>query len=325
MKKLLKIIAPLLLLSWMLLIFYLSNQPASVSSNTSGSFIRIIIDIFIEDFESLDALKQEALYEQLQFIVRKTAHFTLYFILGIFSFASFATYNSPPLAIRSLVSFVICVLYSASDEVHQLYIPGRSGEIRDVLIDSSGSLLAVVILYFIARGILKKSNQISKGGTMRKKDLIKLNEELFLHQQETERELRKIAQENQKLKAELVALKEQREKPAATETVAETPLEKLEEKILAAADITDDTKYGAEIIGKIVVLAAKRCNELTAASNSNENTKELVNLILGRTEIAKAEILSVTQSEAELEVKKELIDAQLTACEDYFNSIMAQK
>ena len=159
---------------------------------------------------------------------------------------------------------------------------------------------------------------------MRKKDLIKLNEELFNRHQSTLKQLEEVIAENKRL-SELVDELRETIKKLETRTIEEeSPLKNLEEKVLSNAAINDDTKYGAEIIGKIVVTAAKYCNELTANPKDGKDVKELVNLILGRTEIAKAEILNIVSSTSEFFNKKELIDAQLDECKDYFDSIMAQ-
>lgn len=158
---------------------------------------------------------------------------------------------------------------------------------------------------------------------MRKKELIKLNEELFNRHQATLKQLEDVIAENKKLTKTVDELKSELEKARVYKT-EETPLKNLEEKILTNATIKDETKYGAEVIGKIVVSAAKYCNSLTREPENGGDVKELVNLILGRTEIAKAEILNIVETESDFLDKKGLIDAQLTECEDYFESIMAQ-
>ncbi len=159
---------------------------------------------------------------------------------------------------------------------------------------------------------------------MRKKELIKLNEELFNRHQATLKQLEEVIAENKRLTKSVEELKANLEEAQLSKEKEETPLKNLEEKIISNASITDETKYGAEIIGKIVVSAAKHCNALTSSPESGRDVKELVNLILGRTEIAKAEILNIVENESEFLDKKGLIEAQLNQCEDYFDSIMAQ-
>ncbi|HIU52150.1 MAG TPA: VanZ family protein [Candidatus Merdicola faecigallinarum] len=44
-------------------------------------------------------------------------------------------------------SFIIGVIYAITDEIHQLFVPGRSGEIRDVLIDGLGIIVGIILIY----------------------------------------------------------------------------------------------------------------------------------------------------------------------------------
>lgn len=149
--KIFRIAVTVLLVGWMILIFSLSAATATESSATSSSFIEILVRVFVWDFDNLNVSEQESMIESLQFIVRKTAHFTLYAVLGGLSFLSVVTYKSILLKNRVLISAGICLLYAISDEIHQIFVPGRSGEIRDVCIDFAGSMVAVFILLLLTR------------------------------------------------------------------------------------------------------------------------------------------------------------------------------
>lgn len=149
--KLFRILATVLLVCWMALIFGLSHQTADTSSKTSGGMVEIVANIIYPDFEELSESKQEEILGTVQFWVRKTAHFTLYAILGGLAFLSIITYNRLHLWLRLILSGGFCLIYSISDEIHQLFIAGRSGELRDVCIDFAGSLSAILILFLISR------------------------------------------------------------------------------------------------------------------------------------------------------------------------------
>src|SRR5690606_6415601 len=86
---------------------------------------------------------------QLNHIIRKLAHFSIYFILGALVYRALikSGYDKK----TCLVSFLICVAYAISDEFHQLFVPGRGCQAKDVLIDSAGSLIAIVLskLYYL--------------------------------------------------------------------------------------------------------------------------------------------------------------------------------
>lgn len=125
-----------------------------------------------------------------------------------------------------------------------------------------------------------------------------------------------LKNENAELKAEMARLKANE-----TATALSKPMKQLEEKVKTIA-LNRETEYGAMIIGEIVVSAARYCNRLTR--EPSENAKELVNLILGRTEVAKAEILKLISENCDFEAKKDKIIREKAAAEDYFQSVAAQ-
>lgn len=137
----------------MILIFSLSSQNADASSKTSGSVIESVAEVFYPGFSDMTDEEQSEIIGAFQFIVRKTAHFTLYAVLGALSFLSVVSYRSLKYRLRIFISVGICLLYAASDEFHQLFVAGRSGEIRDICIDFCGSLLAITVLALLSRSI----------------------------------------------------------------------------------------------------------------------------------------------------------------------------
>ena len=144
-------IAALLLLGWMCLIFSLSAESAEESSKTSRGTILWLVKTFSSDFEELSPEMQEAQVESLQFFVRKAAHFSLYGGLGFFAFFAVITYTRLWYRVRMLIGASFCLLYAIGDEIHQLFVSGRSGEVRDVLIDFCGAISGILITAAIAR------------------------------------------------------------------------------------------------------------------------------------------------------------------------------
>lgn len=121
----------LLVFLWMLLIFLMSSFDATKSANQSNFIVNIINNIFkIENIELLS------------FIIRKLAHFTEYLILG---FLTINMLNKNDISKKYLLSILICIIYATSDEIHQIFVPGRACQIRDVLIDSIGSITGVYL------------------------------------------------------------------------------------------------------------------------------------------------------------------------------------
>ena len=159
---------------------------------------------------------------------------------------------------------------------------------------------------------------------MRKKKLIEQNLSLFEDLQKTQREiseLKKLLSENaneiKSLKAQLDKAKE-----AEPEVTVTEPMRRLEEKVISNATLKPDMEYGAKVIGQIVVSAAEYSNKLTVGGD--DSRKELVNLILGKTEMAKAEILSVIQTDDGFDVKCAKMDQIAAVSKEYFESVLAQ-
>lgn len=131
---------------WMLVIFCFSAQNADQSSGTSGGFAKFLAKILYRDFNIIDKPSQDILINKCQFIVRKTAHFTVYATLGILTNTAvrISKFKFP-----HLIALVICLAYAVSDEIHQYFVPGRSCELRDVFIDFSGSVLGIILISII--------------------------------------------------------------------------------------------------------------------------------------------------------------------------------
>lgn len=143
-----KVIKIILVLLWMTMIFLLSNEEAVKSSKKSDGLIIKSVELFTG--KSLSVQEKEKVLKYLVFPVRKCAHLSLYLILGILVISLLREY----MVINTklvLLSLLICFLYACSDEIHQLFVPGRSGEVRDVLIDILGASLGVFFYYLFFR------------------------------------------------------------------------------------------------------------------------------------------------------------------------------
>ena len=147
-----KTIFAVLLVLWMGFIFSMSCENAEKSSNTSGQTIRVVLSA-VPEFEKQPEEVKVIIIEKLQFIVRKSAHFIGYMILGILASGLILQYEN--INKKYPLAFLICVIYAISDEIHQLFVPGRSGQVRDVLIDSAGSLLGIILVMAFVKILIK--------------------------------------------------------------------------------------------------------------------------------------------------------------------------
>ena len=147
-----KTIFAVLLVIWMGFIFSMSCENAEESSNTSGQTIKVLLSA-VPEFEKQPEEVKVNIIEKLQFIVRKSAHFIGYMILGILASGLILQYEN--INKKYPLAFLICVIYAISDEIHQLFVPGRAGQVRDVLIDSAGSLLGIIIVMAFEKLLIK--------------------------------------------------------------------------------------------------------------------------------------------------------------------------
>ena len=150
-----KKISIILVFLWMIVIFMFSNQPSDTSSKYSNGFTRNLV-VFINKLQNKTLSEKELnlKIDKYHIVIRKLAHLTEYLILGILVMNLLINYNIE-LKRLLLISLIICILYACSDEIHQLFIKGRSGQPLDVLIDTIGSTLGIAIYYIINKKKLK--------------------------------------------------------------------------------------------------------------------------------------------------------------------------
>ncbi len=124
-----------LIIIWMCFIFFMSNQPAEISDSQSIGIINILSKMGIDMNGTFGDIAN--------FIVRKCAHFIEYMILGFLIINLLK--NDFKLQHVLLFAIMGVFLYACTDEFHQLFVPGRSGNFRDVIIDTSGGALSAIL------------------------------------------------------------------------------------------------------------------------------------------------------------------------------------
>lgn len=146
-----RLLTGVLLLVWLVVIFQFSAQPATESGAVSGSVSFHVVSAFNELFH-MDRTEEELFVyaEEIEHTVRKLAHVTEYAVLGILSSACILGYKKWSGRVAAGV-FLFAACYAATDEIHQLYVPGREGSPVDVCIDSLGILLGIGFFYLVLK------------------------------------------------------------------------------------------------------------------------------------------------------------------------------
>lgn len=138
-----------LLIFQIIFIFFMSSFGPD-SSNAQSSSIVQVISHFLPKSNSYD----------LVFLVRKTAHFVEYAILGLLFYLNFKNFISMSIHSKCLeqtsifipiLAILASALYACTDEFHQLFVPGRSGQLFDVFVDTLGALTGILLVTLILK------------------------------------------------------------------------------------------------------------------------------------------------------------------------------
>lgn len=144
------IVSWLLVFIWMGIIFYFSNMNTLESNNKSKKIIDKVVTTTIDTTNNTNITTKEKqnLINMLNKPLRKCAHACVYLILSLLILhsllLSFKNLNNKhKLAI--IITIIICFIYSLSDEYHQTFIYGRTGQFSDCIIDTIGSSIGAFI------------------------------------------------------------------------------------------------------------------------------------------------------------------------------------
>ena len=149
MNKFIRYILIALIVLNCILIFNFSSEKSEKSDVTSGRVINTIIEINPRT-KGLSNQEKEKVKKRIVVPVRKTAHFTVYTSLGMLLYLCARTFEGENKR-KMLISLMLAFLYACSDEIHQLFVSGRSCELKDVCIDTCGALFGIVIALGIVR------------------------------------------------------------------------------------------------------------------------------------------------------------------------------
>lgn len=152
-KQQIKIIKIILIVIWMVVIFSFSNQGGTKSSNTSQKVTKVIIDMVGNNSKA----QNEQFIANLEKVIRKLAHYSIYTVGGILIMSYSYTLDKPR---RQQVceSLIFGAFYAVTDELHQFFVPGRSARFFDIGIDTLGVFTGIAIYMMIKNLKIKQFN-----------------------------------------------------------------------------------------------------------------------------------------------------------------------
>ena len=145
----------ILVLFWMGVIFKFSSANGEKSTGTSRSSLEKIITLFNKN---IDKERLDEIVIKYDVVLRKFTHFSGYLVGGVLLYFMYFYLNklvNYKLKYIKMYSVVTGSIYAMTDELHQHFVPGRSGEIKDVLLDSSGVITGVFLVWLLFK-IIKK-------------------------------------------------------------------------------------------------------------------------------------------------------------------------
>lgn len=146
----------ILLFLWYSMIFSFSAQNGETSGSLSGSIALKTAQVFDKlTFGHRSEENIALLAEKLEFPIRKAAHFIEYAVLGCLWFFFFRIFLGKAGGKKQRICMLVCVgivfLSAAGDEFHQTFISGRSGNFKDVLLDTAGGFTGIFLSGFFTR------------------------------------------------------------------------------------------------------------------------------------------------------------------------------
>lgn len=134
--------------AWYFVIWCFSAQPAVVSGGLSTKLIYWLLETLSRVFREQSDEGQKAIVLFLSFFVRKAAHMFLYFVLmGLLLLAMHGMLRG--FCLKAGFALGLCGILAAVDEIHQRFVPGRSGEPRDVAVDLAGGAIFLLLCWLV--------------------------------------------------------------------------------------------------------------------------------------------------------------------------------
>ena len=205
-----RIVFTILAVTWMVVIFSFSARPGDESEEQSIKAGMMVCHVFVPGFDDLSEQQQIHMAQAIDHPVRKTAHATEYamlagLVLGAVTVSIIRWKNV-------LVSVCIAVLYASTDELHQLFVPGRSGQVKDVLIDGCGAVIGALIIWGISYLIHKNTESRNITRYVIANEILAMGNDIYILKKDYRTKKEKFDEDNRKSNEQYRRLKDRRKK-----------------------------------------------------------------------------------------------------------------
>ena len=146
-------LAGALAIVWMCIIFAFSAQPKEESGAVSASFTYHMVSSTRTFFHlELSDARVKEISDAIEGFIRKVAHMAEFGIMSVLLYIWGGQWEMSFLR-RGGTAVGATAVYAATDEIHQLFVPGRAGRFSDVCIDSAGALAGVIVFALLVRTV----------------------------------------------------------------------------------------------------------------------------------------------------------------------------
>ncbi|WP_245207999.1 VanZ family protein [Sediminibacillus dalangtanensis] len=147
----------LLPICWMGIIFYSSSQPYQdqnikplLSNFVDLDFLIPVLDGIVFTYHHSEiSIKSLGVYGFIEFFIRKGAHMVVFFVLLLCFYTALKKTSDFQVIKRVIISLFLTVAYAGIDELHQGFTQNRTPYAGDVVMDTSGALLAISLIYLV--------------------------------------------------------------------------------------------------------------------------------------------------------------------------------
>lgn len=159
-KNIIRAILIILLIATFVRIFAFSSQDGEKSSSVSRK-VTTAVTQNVKKIQDMDSKERELTLNKIEHVIRKIAHFSIYTLVGILMMALMSTYDISKRK-QIIVSILVGMMYASSDEIHQYFVPDRTALFTDVLIDTAGVCLGVLIVLMLLQFYIKNCKKRQK-------------------------------------------------------------------------------------------------------------------------------------------------------------------
>lgn len=147
--KLYRIILIILLIGTMILIFGFSGQDGTQSKGISTKISEGILNLSPK-YKEMQGQEQKKVLQRTNAVIRKIAHFSVYTLFGVLLMALVIKTNVK-YRWKMIIPLLIGLIYAISDEIHQVFSPGRTPKVTDIYIDMLGVLLGTLLVLLVTK------------------------------------------------------------------------------------------------------------------------------------------------------------------------------